>query len=285
MKFTFPLIRRLCVTAVLSVTALVVSTVNGQSAPYDLEKFHSVLDDSKLQAPKSSPTMIKRGDFAQASNEYFFLDKTGQFMTFTVDGDSCRSELRQSTGDWDTATTIPQRLIARVRVFEPEDEGLNEFTFLQIHDKKRDSKGDRKSEKKNNASGLNKPLIRIVRCGDYRNTHDHLWARIRTPKNFDKPIALSNLATKSIDLGPRPEGFFDAEIKVQNSQMIVTINGQTKVEMDVSYWDGLDNYFKAGVYNQDPGRSKVEFDSLRFSDSNSDSSSSSSSDSSSDSDR
>ena len=35
--------------------------------------------------------------------------------------------------------------------------------------------------------------------------------------------------------------------------------------MDVSYWNGLENYYKAGVYNQDAGRSKVEFEVLRYS--------------------
>lgn len=254
MKLTPALITRLCAAALLSATAAAVAPAQGQGAPYDLEKFRPVLDDSKLQAPTSS-TMIKRGDFAGASNEYFFLDPTGQYMTFTVEGDSKRSELRQLTGDWDTATKTPQRLIARVRVFVPEDKGLKEFTFLQIHDT---TKGDK---------ALNKPLLRITRRSDYRKMQDHLWAHIRTPKNFDQPISLANLATESIDLGPRPESFFDVEVRVQNSRMIVTINGQTKVDMDVSYWDGLDNYYKAGVYNQDPGRSKVEFESLRFTDS------------------
>lgn len=223
--------------------------------PYDLEKFRAVLDDSKLQAPASSPTMIERGKFEGASNEYFFLDETGQYMTFTVTGDSKRSELRQLTGDWDTSTATPQRLVARVRVSVPEDEQLEQFTFLQIHDKK---DGDH---------GLNKPLIRITRRGDYRGTKDHLWAAIRTPEDFKKPISLKNLATKNIDLGRRPNGFFDAEIHVQNGQMKVLINGKTKVDMDVSYWNGLNNYFKAGVYNQDPGTSIAEFESLRFLDS------------------
>lgn len=224
-------------------------------APYNLEKFRPVLDDSKLQAPTSSPTKINRGDFAGASNEYFFLDETGQYMTFTITGDSKRSELRQLSGDWDTATSTPQRMVARLRVFVPETPSLEQFTFLQIHDKK------------NGNVGLNKPLIRLTRRGDYRGTQDHLWAAIRTPADFDQPITLDNLATLNIDLGPRPEGFFDAEIRVQYSQMTVIMNGETKVDMDVSYWDGLPNYFKAGVYNQDPGTSKVEFKSLRFLDS------------------
>ncbi|MBB3207308.1 hypothetical protein FHS27_003129 [Rhodopirellula rubra] len=252
MTLTRSLATGLCAAAFFSA---VVAPVQGQDAPYDLEKFRSVLDDSKLQAPTSSPTKIKQGDFRGASNEYFFLDKTGRYMTFTVEGDSNRSELRQSTGDWDTATETPQRLIARVRVFVPEDEGLEQFTFLQIHDKK------------NGSEGLNKPLLRLTRRSDYRDKQDHLWAHIRTPENGNEPISLKNFATKNVDLGPRPEGFFDVEIRVQKSRMTVAINGQTKVDMDVSYWNGLNNYFKAGVYNQNNGRSKVEFESLRFSNS------------------
>lgn len=238
--------------AVLSLLAAPPVFGSEAAVPYDLKQFRAVLDDSKLQAPTSSPAKINHGEFAGASNEYFYLDDTGQHMTFTVTGDSKRSELRQMSGDWDTATTTPQRVVARVNVHVPEDPGLNQFTFLQIHDKK------------NGDEGLNKPLIRLTRRGEYRNTNDHLWAHIRTPADFDQPISLENLATLNIDLGPRPEGFFEAEISVHESRMVVKIEGETKVDMDVSYWDGLPNYYKAGVYNQDPGTSKVEFASLQF---------------------
>ena len=224
----------------------------GAEVPYDLEKFRPVLDDSKLQAPTSSPALIRQGDFAGASNQYFFLDETGQYMTFTVTGDGNRSELRQESGEWDTSTGTPRRISARVEVFEPEDTGLEQFTFLQIHDTT------------NDPGSLNKPLIRITRRGDYRSTQDHLWAHIRTPADFSQPISLDNLATLNIDLGPRPEGFFDADIQVQDSQLKVWINGENKVDVDVSYWDGLNNYFKAGVYNQDPGTSIVQFDTLQY---------------------
>lgn len=255
-ELTQQLTIRMLASALLSVSITAIAM--GQGAPYDLKKFRSVLDDSKLQAPKSSPTLIDQGKFAGVSNEYFFLDPTGKYMTFTVEGDSCRSELRQQPGDWDTASKTPQRMIARVKVFVPQNKQPDSFTFLQVHDKKT---GD---------GGLNKPLLRVTRRDNRRGKQDHLWAVIRTPKDFDKPISLSNLGSKHVDLGPRPKGFFDAEVHVQNSRMIVSINGQTKVDMDVSYWDGLANYFKAGVYNQDHGRSKVEFESLMFSNSDDD---------------
>ena len=249
------LLRALFSLLSLVTTAVAQDQEKSQGVPYDLEKFRSVLDDSKLQAPKSSPTKITHGEFEGESNEYFFLDKTGKYMTFTIVDSKNRSELRQITGDWDTSTEKPQRMIARLKVFVPEDKRLEQYTFLQIHDKQEGSKG------------LNKPLLRVTRRGNHRDTQDHLWAAIRIPKNYEQPLSLKNLATKHVDLGPRPEGFFDAEVRVQESRMMVSINGETKIDMDVAYWNGLDNYFKAGVYNQGPGRSKVEFESLRFSDS------------------
>ena len=223
--------------------------------PYDLEKFRPVLDDSKLQAPTSSPAKIEQGDFEGQSNQYLFLDETGQNLIFTITGDSKRSELRQLSGDWDTSTPTPQRLIARLKVFVPDTPQLEQFTFMQIHDKK------------NGNHGLNKPLLRLTWRQSRSGKTDHLWAAIRTPETTRQPISLKNLSSEWVDLGPRPEGFFDAEILVQNGQMKVILNGRTKVNKNVNYWNGLNNYFKAGVYNQDPGTSKVAFETLRYADS------------------
>ena len=226
--------------------------LTAQTAPYDVQAFRPVLDESKLQAPSSSPAKIEQGDFAGQSNEFFFLDPTGQYLTFTVTGDSKRSELRQMSGDWDTATDTPVGMAARVKVYVPETPELQQYTFLQIHDTTDDP------------GALNKPLLRVTRRGDYRKTRDHLWAHVRVPADPDQPISSENLDTENVDLGPRPEGFFDAQITVHQGRLVLTIDGQTKLDKDVSYWNGLNNYFKAGVYNQDPGTSKVEFESLRY---------------------
>ncbi len=249
---------RLCLpiiaVAALTVTAVPpdVTAADEAKAPYDLEKFRPVLDDSKLQAPTSSPAKINHGEFAGESNEYFYLDETGQYMTFTITGDSKRAELRQMSGDWQTSTPTERRLDARVKVFVPETESLEQFTFMQIHDKQE------------NGVGLNKPLIRITWRSSRGGVEDHLWAGIRVPEDASKPISLENLGTQWIDLGPRPEGFFDAAIVVKDNRMSVTIDGETKLDMDVAYWDGMPNYFKAGVYNQDPGTSMVQFDKLAY---------------------
>ena len=84
-ELTQKLALRVLAAALLSVATGAIAM--GQAAPYDLKKFRSVLKNSKLQAPKSSPTLINKGKFKGASNEYFFLDPTGQYMTFTVEGD------------------------------------------------------------------------------------------------------------------------------------------------------------------------------------------------------
>ena len=252
MKYSPSFRARLTWTALVTLGLGALGPVADPQVPYDLEQFRPVLEDSKLQAPTSSPAMIERGDFAGKSNPYFFLDDTGTRLVFTVTGDSKRSELRQLSGDWDTATATPQRLVARVKVFVPETPELKQYTFLQIHDKK------------NGDAGLNKPLLRLTWQQNRKGKADHLWAAIRTPDDMSKTISLKNLATDTIDLGPRPAGFFAAEIRVQNGRMTVLLDGETKVDKDVSYWNGLANYFKAGVYNQDPGTSKAEFAALAY---------------------
>ena len=217
--------------------------------PYDLEKFRPVLDDSELQAPTSSPAKIPRGQFDGQDNEYFFLDDSEQYMVFTVSGEANRSELRQETPEWQTSSSVEQALSARVSIPLPETNTLNQFTFMQIHD---------------TADGLNKPLIRLTWQRNRDGKADHLWAAIRTPDDYGRPISSDNLSGIQVDLGPRPLGFFDAVIAVQNNQLTVELQGQTVIDMNVSYWDGLDNYFKAGVYLQDPGRATALFDQLDY---------------------
>ena len=67
--------------------------------PYDLEKFRPVLDDSKLQAPTSSPAKIEQGNFEGQSNQYLFLDETGQNLIFTVAAELAQLGPLAVTGD------------------------------------------------------------------------------------------------------------------------------------------------------------------------------------------
>jgi len=208
--------------------------------PYDDPKFHPVLDDSKLQAPDSR-TACAQGEFDGFADWYFYLYQgSSNYMTFRMNGDHKRSELRQII-EWKTSTTSWKKMIGEVKLFYPSTESLNQYTFMQIHD----------------SDGINKPLIRLVWYRSRSGKDDHLWAILRISTN-------PNDSPQYFDLGQRPDGFFKAEIKVKNNILKVKINSVTKVNEDVSYWSAFSNYFKAGVYLQDDGTAKVQFRTLKY---------------------
>ena len=214
-------------------------SAQAHEAPYNLSKFQSVLDDSKLQAPNSG-TACAQGDFSGYADWFFRLDSTSQYMTFEMDGDKSRSELRQME-EWTTGTTSWRKMIGEVKVFYPTTSSLEQFTWMQIHD----------------STSLNKPLIRLTWRRYAYGQQDHLWAVVRDSAN-------SSSSYSWFDLGARPSGFVKAEIKVKNNNLRVRIDSVTLVDIDVSYWDGLSGYYKAGVYLQDPGTAKVQFKSLKY---------------------
>jgi hypothetical protein len=216
--------------------------------PFDDSTFWQVLDDSRLQGPGSNT--ILNGDLVTgppspydgyASNQ-FRLASTSKddYMTFQQSGDSKRSELRQLI-EWQTSTSSYRKMIGEVKVFFPSTGSLNEFTFMQVHD---------------SGSYPNKPLIRLAWIRNRDGFYDWLWCIRRTSVGSSTYI--------KTPLIPRPSGFFKAEILVINNELRVKINGSTKVDADVSYWDGLNSYFKAGVYLQDPGTAKTQFRRLNY---------------------
>nr|AYC81221.1 PL7 alginate lyase [uncultured bacterium] len=211
---------------------------NSYVPPYDDPKFHPVLDDSKLQAPDSR-TACAQGNFDGFADWYFYLYQgNNNYMTFTMNGDHNRSELRQMI-EWKTSTTSWKKMIGEVKLFFPSTNSLNQYTFMQIHD----------------SDGINKPLIRLAWVRQRSGKYDHIWAYLR--KDTGSTIDV-------IDLGPRPDGFFKAEIKVKSNILKVKINSVTMINENVSYWSNFHNYFKAGVYLQDDGSAKVQFKSLKY---------------------
>jgi len=215
------------------------------NSPYSLEKFRSVLDKSKLQAPKSSFDPLysrKYGDFKGYSNKYFYL-QDNKYMVFYMCGDHNRSELRFKN-DWKTDTKTPKIIEARLKLFHLN--AKREFTFLQIH---ADSTLVDKPT-------INKPLLRVVWYKKLRHLKDHIWAVVRLSGDVNQPYY------QKIDLGKMPKGFFDVKVVVQNNMMYVYFNGEKKVALNVSYWQDYYNYFKAGVYLQDDGCGKILFEKL-----------------------
>jgi len=217
----------------------------GHDSPYSLDKFKSVLDISKLQAPKSSydPLYSRHyGDFQYYSNKYFYL-QDNKYMVFYMCGDHNRSELRFKN-DWSVNTNTPKILEAEVKLFPLN--AKREFTFLQIH----------ADSTLKNKPIIKKPLLRIVWYKNLHNKHNHIWAVIRQSGdvNINKYL--------KIDLGLMPKSFFDVKIVVYNNILKIYVNNKLKINKDVSYWQKYKNYFKAGVYLQDIGCAKVLFDKL-----------------------
>lgn len=208
--------------------------------PYDLPKFQQVLDDSKLQAPTST-TACPQGQFAGYDDTFFRLDASDTYMTFTMSGDSHRSELRQMI-EWKTSTSNLQTMEGEVKVFYPTTSSLNELTFMQIHD---------------SGTSPNKPLLRLAWIRSRSSKSDHLWAIIRKSTS-------SSSSYEYVDLGARPSGFFHAKVQVMSNYMRLTLNDNIIFTKSVSYWSALNNYFKAGVYLQDNGTGKVQFKTLNY---------------------
>ena len=200
-------------------------------APYNLPKFRSVLDKSKLQYPESN-TDIKYGEFKGVHRDYFYLSEEG-FMTFeTVRGqhnDIIRVELRQGPDEWKTSSSSLKRMVAELKLFYPEI--IREYSWLQVHD-------SAASE-----PHINKPLIRLLWRKERKGKNDHIWAVIRTNNQ-----AWGGSSALWVDLGKRPNGFFKAEIAIQNNLLTVNIEADVKLSKDVSYWQEFSNYFKAGIY-------------------------------------
>ncbi|BAF69299.1 polysaccharide lyase family 7 protein [Nitratiruptor sp. SB155-2] len=238
---------QLKVLRALWILSAVCISLFAHDAPYAIQKFRHVLNHAKLQAPKShfDPRWsVPYGQFQYFANRYFYL-QDARFMTFFMCGKKHRSELRFKE-EWRVETKVPKIIRARVYLF-PLDQ-KKEFTFLQIHADSHRA-GD-------NGKIINKPLLRLTWWKEQHNKHDHLWAVIRLSADPDKQ------RYEKIDLGKRPNSFFDVSIEVKRSRMKIYINHMLKIDKDVSYWNGFWNYFKAGVYLQGDGCAKVLFDSL-----------------------
>ncbi|BFM10161.1 hypothetical protein R50072_03140 [Simiduia litorea] len=207
-----------------------------------MPSFQSVLDASKLQAPTSS-TLIAQGNFDKdtAWNSYFYSSNLKpNSVTFTVEGLSQRSELRQMS-EWYTKDA-GNRMKGTFTIDDPLSGNVDQLTFMQIHD----------------SEAFNKPLLRLVWLRERSGISDHVWAVIK-----DDVIAAG--AYTYVDLGSYNSAGHSAEIAVANNKMTISLDNVVKVNArDVSYWQDLSSYFKAGVYLQTDGRATVNFTALDY---------------------
>lgn len=189
-----------------SFAALAVITAfssHADTPPYSYSQYQSVLDDSYLQAPTSTK-LIKQGDFAGQYNQYFHVPDNGNtWMTFTVEGDHKRSELRQ-VYEWYTDDGDVNKMIGEVYIQSPLEGEVDQITFMQIHDVT------------NNGNAINLPLLRLVWYRERDGIENGLWAVIKQDADensdqYDKIFISQHDDTQAVKI----------EVRVENNMMTV----------------------------------------------------------------
>ena len=63
-------------------------------------------------------------------------------------------------------------------------------------------------------------------------------------------------------IGPRPDGFFDLDVVIEDGMLRVYIDGDLNGTRDISHFSDSNVYFKTGNYHRGILAHAVEFDSL-----------------------
>jgi hypothetical protein len=225
------------------------ATTTSGLVPFDLTKFQPALNTSRLQYPESSPAAVNAGQFAGYSSDGFQL-VDDQYIQFHISSSKgARSELRHNP-QFASSDAVERSIQARMKIPQPDDRLVSQFTFLQVHPK----------EFLGHPSG---PLLRVVRIDSRNNKTDWLWANIRK--------SLNPKLNEYIPLQARPIDFFDIDVRVANSTLSILMDGRYPNPVynayNLSHWDSIQtNYFKAGVYlnYNSTGPVVTIFDELMF---------------------
>lgn len=224
--------------------------------------FSPVIKDSNLQCYerdyKNFPSKELSGrDLPSGIKKQFYISASGSLVikhSKNQQGIKNRCELRQRSGEWDVSSDIAHTLKARFNLLNTQ--GLQEITLMQIHMKCEEKECDIE----------NKPLLRIAWVKNKKGYNNHLWAVIRTE------VAQKNRKGKDnpyewIDLGIMSRSTQLIEISSRNNELVVALNEHEKVRKDVSYWQGIKNHFKTGLYlnsESDVGQATIEYKSLEY---------------------
>ena len=218
---------------------------SSSTAPYNYPNFQGAINQSELQY--HSDNNITQKDLTNYKAAFFYAD-TNATMHFAIEKSynsyETSSELRQ-VNSWSTADTNGNYLVASVKCLKPQA-GITSYTWMWIQ---------------GTSSSYNYPLLTLFWKRSRKNLYDHLWANIMVSDPF------TNNLTDWIDLGVRPEGFFDIELQLSNNYLIILFNRSVISFRNVSYWQNVQNYFKVGI-NVDRydngGEASVLFEDLHF---------------------
>jgi hypothetical protein len=208
-------------------------------APYTLTAFRGAIGKAKLQTPDSNTAVFMPALMTYASPSFHLAADDPTKVEFGQMGSSMRTELRDLE-EWQTSTSTARTLSARLALTYVSPE-LGQFTFLQIHDA---------------GTTPDKPLLRMAWLRSRNAIEQHIWSIVRTS-------VLSDTYSYT-DLGAVGSDYFDVSISVLSNTLTITLNGVVVVGADVSYWETLNSYFKAGVYLQTTGEARDRFDALTW---------------------
>ncbi|EGX6961688.1 MULTISPECIES: polysaccharide lyase family 7 protein [unclassified Vibrio] len=240
-------------------------------APYSIAKFQNILSNSDLQVSDpngkegNKTSDVKNGAFSDYKSDHFYAEKDSNYLVFKMSNYKMRSEVRERENFNISEQGVSRTLYADVRLPEinlamaSSPANHDEVTFLQIHNKGTDTSG---------TGAIPHPLLRIVWEQERNSITGHYWAVVKNNAiDCSLPSSASDCYATSYDrydLGKADlNAFTRFEVKIGENTLTIKVNDEQKVNVDVSYWQHLLSYFKAGVYNQfENGEAKVQFKQL-----------------------
>lgn len=228
--------------------------------PYDYPQYQDALDIADLQ--KNDGTIKTASNFSDFDSDYFSIDSTANWLTFDIDGEDSQSILKFTTG-FQTDEQHFHRLSAALYPMAPntsiaESDSGQSMTLLQIANDQDYA-----------------PLVSITWDAEERESSgsaealhsNSYWAVINTGQCTDTEVEatpsdcytyyhLANYNTAS------PTQF---ELLVENNQLVINVDQQEQVNLSISNWPNIDNYFTAGVTNHySNGNSTVQYKTLTY---------------------
>ncbi len=251
-------------------------------APYSIDAFKNVIKKSKLQRwdeslDEGEKTEISNSELMDESyfDDYFYAYEGSNELVFKMWGDGNRAELRVEENFDITDADIARVLSASLQPIGIQETLANsdgdEVTFLQVHNKGTNEQGE---------GYIPHPLLRVVyeeeRNIDGVDYQGHYLAVIKTNamncssggEHEGQTECESENAYQRFSLGKADlTRMTDIDVIISESTLSIKVDGQTTDvdNFDISYWDHLLSYFKAGVYNQYDDYDDQQWSEVRFS--------------------
>ncbi|MFA0076994.1 polysaccharide lyase family 7 protein [Vibrio artabrorum] len=246
---------------------------HGVVAPYEIAKYQNILASSDFQVSdpkgeegnKTSP--VKAGNFQGYVSDYFYADEETENLIFKMANYKMRSEIREGDNFRINEAGVRRTLHAEISLPDIQHAMASspaehdEVTLLQIHNEGTDESG---------TGYLPHPLLRVVWEQERDGLTGHYWAVMKN-NAIDCSSAADSLdcyanSYNRYDLGEADlDRFTKFDLSIYENTLSVKVNDEVKVDEDITYWQHLLSYFKAGIYNQfENGEATAYFKALRY---------------------